>query len=324
MEELKQDVIAGIGDRTTNSNIIYPYFDATIRKFIVGKDCIIDGLELSSDGRTITAGHCMREGFVGELTENITFGVAPSKIYGRFIVNHAGEYTSDTDLDHFYVVSDPVSGVRYDDILNEKGEYWLLLYDNGERKVDRNYPENAVNSDNSNRLIAGGTIAANAEVEGDTKSGDTSDKTVASTAWVQKVVQEEIGYDKQEIKYYVDTSESGADKVFVGTITVEKKADFVIMNIDINGSTLGTLTAVTNLYFFFDTDTIKYPPVQEEILFVPCNFKIAASGLLTEDTVNGFKITVSTSGKISEYRNWIQNDNNLRITRITYGWKINV
>lgn len=309
--------IAGIGDKATGDNVIYPYFDAAIRQFIIGKDCILDGLELSSNGLSLTKGFCVGKGFVGELENDISFTSSPLRIYGRFIINH------NETIDNFAIVTDPTT-VYTDDIKNEAGTYDVLLYQNKIPQVTRNYPENAVNSDTATRLLEGGIIAADAEVEGDTKSGETSDKTVASTAWVQKVLQEEIGYDKQEIKYYVDRAESGADKVFVGTITVEKKADFVIMNIDVSGSTLGTLTAVTNLYFFFDTDTIKYPPVQDEILFVPCNFKIAASGMLADDNVNGFKITVSTSGKISKYGNWIQNDNNLNINRITYGWKINV
>lgn len=216
MAELENDVIAGIGDRPTGSNVIYPYFDAHIRKFIIGKDCILSGLELSSDGLRLTAGYCCGEGFVGKLKSDIVFNAVPSKIYGRFIVNHAETYTTEDDLDYFYIVSDPVAGVRQDDILNEKGEYWLLLYDNKRLVVDRNYPENAVNSDTSTRLIENGTIAANAEVEGDTKSSDTSDKTVASTAWVQKIVEKQIN--------------AGAVELTIGTtkITLKRKAKLVI------------------------------------------------------------------------------------------------
>ena len=195
MADLENDVIAGIGEEQTATNVIYPYFDAAFRKFVVGKDCILNGLELSEDGLRLTAGSCLGMGFEGELKGTIVFEAAPHKIYGRFVINHSEE------LDHFYIETDPTSSTAtpQNNILYLKGEYWLLLYENGERKVDRNYPENAVTSDYSTHLIEKNgvtpTIAASTEVEGDIpQSPLTYDKRVASTGFVNEAVKELIGY----------------------------------------------------------------------------------------------------------------------------------
>ena len=228
MAELKQDVIAGIGDRPTNANVIYPYFDAVVRQFIVGKDCILDGLYLGADGLSLSSGHCLCNGFVGELKDLIRFGInndpAPTKIYGRFVINH-----SETDLDYFYIETDPAeSAIRQDDILHKQGEYWLLLYENLKSKVDRNYPENAVYSDTAEHLVDNGTIAADVEIEGDIPTTPLMyDKRVASTGFVNEAVKELIGYETAEVKYGV-YNRSGKYERDVGTIKLERKANYVI------------------------------------------------------------------------------------------------
>ena len=227
MADLENDVIAGIGEEQTATNVIYPTFDATFRQFVVGKDCILDGLELSPDGLTLTAGHCLGKGFQGELKNDIAFEAVPQKIYGRFVINHA-----DDTLDHFYIETDPIIDTPKDDILTRKGEYWLLLYENSIMVVDRDYPENAVNSDTTIRLIEDGTIAESAEVEGDIKSGDTSDKTVASTAWVQKVITEQINLGEYSINFYQDFGNSLSTER-AGYITLKRKARQVIAYIHV-------------------------------------------------------------------------------------------
>lgn len=92
-----QGIIAGIGDKETNTNVIVPQFDAAIRNFIMGKNCILDGFALIGD--TLTAGSCIAEGYVGYIEEPIKFDKVPEKVYGIFSVNHSNK------LDEFHIAT---------------------------------------------------------------------------------------------------------------------------------------------------------------------------------------------------------------------------
>lgn len=309
MAESKNDVIAGIGDIQTEVNVIYPYFDATIRKFIVGKNCILTGLEFDKQSLTLTAGYCMAEGFVGHLLNSKTFETQPKKIYGRFIVNHAGTYTKEADLDRFEVVADPSEGsIKQDKIIDTKGEYWLLLYEDGERKVDNNYPEHAKYASNLTD-----TISPEAIVTGAIKNGDTSDKTVATTEFVQRVVNEQIGYKTVTIGYYdlYKPQLGGEVRIDIGEIKLEKKDDFII------ATPTRTNTAEYDYEIFSEgggTHTLSVDSIPSEFIsnndvaFLPVYYIV--------------KDNISSGGRNVSHYEFVKVGNG-NIAGIKSGWKIN-
>ena len=70
-----QGIIAGIGDKSTNTNLIPPELDSAINNFIIGTNTIIQGLELKGDienGYTLSAGVCIFNGVRGILENDIT------------------------------------------------------------------------------------------------------------------------------------------------------------------------------------------------------------------------------------------------------------
>lgn len=321
MSIIYQGTIAGIGDKANNINVINPQFDAKIRNFIIGKDCILEGLEIENG--MLKAGSCFSHGFVGSIEENINldknpaFGDNPifrpdgrpldsgqmlpgditlnenilippgydnydfsnlevkftvgsalpwisngekidyiivnfennkvqrityrtgnntnwlafaegnwtdenfrkitirestvvtsfcynflkynsdfyktNYIYGVFTVHHSEQ------IDSFYIQMEGIALNENDgsfgaDILHEAGTYYLLLYKNGQLQLDKNYPENAVNSDNTSHILEGGTLGAN--VTGVTEAIDDNSKNVATTEFVMNQIEKDIGYDK--------------------------------------------------------------------------------------------------------------------------------
>lgn len=178
--------IAGIGDKYLGANIIKPEFDAKIYKFIIGKDCIIDGLNLN--GNVLSAGMCVAQGYRGKLKSPITLDTT-AYVYGVFKVN----FDSNTP-DEFYIETSDSEINQKDDILHSAGTYYLLLYKNGVAQLSRNYPANAVYADNTNHINDDGTLGKN--VTAPTQPVNTSNKTPATTEFVRNQIKEEIGYDE--------------------------------------------------------------------------------------------------------------------------------
>lgn len=77
--DITNGIITGIGSKEKRLNLITPELDATVYKWIIGRNCIITGLEIV--GTTLTCGVCVAEGYRGEIRRNIdgvTEGVSNS------------------------------------------------------------------------------------------------------------------------------------------------------------------------------------------------------------------------------------------------------
>lgn len=179
-------IIAGIGDKSSNRNVITPQFDAKIRKFIIGKNAILSGLEIVGD--TLTSGMCIAEGYPGELPQSVNIPNGTSYIYAKYIINHNSDV-----LDGFEIVF-ATGALNYtnDDILHSDGIYYLLLYKNGKKQLDLLYPYKSENSDNATNIVNGGALGNN--VTGITAPLNSANKMYATTEFVRNQIEEEIGY----------------------------------------------------------------------------------------------------------------------------------
>ena len=206
-------VMAGIGDMLNDVNVIEPGFDARVYRYIIGKDCIIEGLEMS--GNTLSAGICIGQGYRGYLPTSCEIGTIYDYIYAHFKVHH------DRDIeDEFWIECTKSSTVVQNDILHNAGDYWLLLYQkvNGKwqkRIDDIKYPLRSQHSDDTMRVVEHGVLedgvtAVTQEV------GDKTDK-VATTEFVQNQIAEDIDYDYKE--------ESNGDIEFV----IKRKSKYCIV-----------------------------------------------------------------------------------------------
>lgn len=210
-------IIAGIGDKNLGANIIKPEFDAKIYKFIIGKNCIIDGLNLN--GNTLSPGMCVAEGYRGELKSPLTLDTT-AYVYGVFKVN----FDSDS-LDEFYIETSTTKIIRQDDILHTSGTYYLLLYKNGAAQLSHNYPQNAVYADNTNHINDNGTLGKN--VTAPTQPVNDNSTKVASAEYVHNQIKEEINYDIVELKVY-SRGINNVSEGQVGILTLKRKAKYVI------------------------------------------------------------------------------------------------
>ena len=100
-EKVYSDEEHKIVDEINSVNLIYPKFDAEIRKYIVGGgDRVLDGLVLN--GTALSAGVCYTNGYVGELNSAVNFDTVTGKdIYAVFIVKNDVH-----EEDEFFVTND--------------------------------------------------------------------------------------------------------------------------------------------------------------------------------------------------------------------------
>lgn len=181
-------VMAGIGDMLNDVNVIEPGFDARVYRYIIGKDCIIEGLEMS--GNTLSAGICIGQGYRGYLPTSCEIGTIYDYIYAHFKVHH------DRDIeDEFWIECTKSSTVVQNDILHGAGDYWLLLYQkvNGKwqkRIDDIKYPLRSQHSDDTMRVVEHGVLENGVTAV----TQEVGDKTVkvATTEFVQNQIAADI------------------------------------------------------------------------------------------------------------------------------------
>lgn len=264
-------IIAGIGDKLSGANVITPQFDARVNKFIIGQNCIFDGLTLS--GNTLSAGSCLAEGYRGELSNPITLDTT-AYVYGVFKVNHDSNI-----LDEFYIETSASANTTQNDILHTAGIYYLLLYRNGIVQLPKNYPAKAVYSDNTSHINDNGTLGNN--VTCPTQSVNDNSTKVANTAYVHNQIVEEIGYET-----YSGSSDRGNYKVF-------KKANYCLLEIEARfvGNVYGVAFIVPE-QFRPSTEQILYyrkrtsSPVTESTLLIRTNGEIYYSNLPDGNTAD--------------------------------------
>lgn len=173
----------------------------------------------SDSGKLLETGACQALGYLGYSTETIT--ADDTYVYGRFVIKHSDE------PDEFYIVTTDHESLRQDDILNEAGEYWLLLYEYGEPNVNLlHYPAGAIHSDESDVLVAGGMIDSDA-IAVTQKVGDNSQR-VATTQYVTNQIAKEIGADDYPQSATVNLEGMGNTSV---TVNIKHKAKMCIMSL---------------------------------------------------------------------------------------------
>jgi hypothetical protein len=143
-----QGIITGIGDKSTNKNVIekeldtviaeffvgnpvliddivLPEQDAKLYNFIIDKNTIIEGLEINDN--ILSSGTCILCGYRGIIEENITLTDFSSNpyIYGKFNINF-----DENKKDSFYIVTLPseLSSSVNPENIEVAGEYYLLLH----------------------------------------------------------------------------------------------------------------------------------------------------------------------------------------------------
>lgn len=186
--------IAGVGEKYFSKNLISPQFDAKIRQFIIGLDCIIDGLNMPQTGNTLSAGTCFAKGYVGELKNQITITGSYNYVYGVFKVKFGN------GVDEFYIETSTTEITTKEDILHEAGVYYLLLYKkeglvNKLQLLSKN-PQFAVQAQTTEQVT--GTLGKG--VTAVTPETNNNSKLVATTEFVQKQIEADINFEETEIK----------------------------------------------------------------------------------------------------------------------------
>lgn len=277
-EAVYQGVCAGIGDRANNINVIEPWFDATIRKFIIGQDGIIDGLRISAN--MLKKGMCVVEGYVGYIDQDIP---VPDNyvVYAKFEINH------DKDIpDKFSIIVTQETYLRQDDILHEAGEYYILMADIAIPRLD--YPANAYHADNASIVHAVPVDGTNLEdgVTAVTQEVGNNSKKVATTEFVQKQIEKDITQYLNRGNYndtVTKTWKYGSSTYeFNITYSIRRLVNICVLSMDVDGFSV----TANNISAFVVKD--GYRPQQDTILY---NHLYSTNG--TSST-----ITIKTNGEI--------------------------
>lgn len=221
-----QGIITGIGDKLNGENLIKPEVDAVINKFIVGKNTILEGLELN--GNNLSKGVCVLCGYRGIMDENKTLDTT-AYVYGKFTLNFNAEI-----IDTFAIETSDIeitTNVNPNEITQE-GTYYLLLYENGELSLrldtDYSYPVNAQFSYGTNKVLDNAEIES--EVIGTTQPINDNSKHIATTEYVHNQIQEEIDYKTETVNVTFACSDSlGENFDKTGNFMLKQKAKYVIV-----------------------------------------------------------------------------------------------
>ena len=227
-----QGIITGIGDKDENINIITPEIDAVLNDYIIGKNAVIEGLEVSGYD-TLTAGMCVLKGYKGVLPNAITVGAGTNGnyIYGKFVLNF------NNTVDEFYIeVTNDVHTSPAS--ITNAGTYYLLLYyfEGGDwvpaldvyDNLYHNYPNKAFEADETGVLLDYGVIAPTTETEtADENAHLTTPLRVANTEYVHNQIEEEIAYASETISFRTENNYS-PNSYISGTLTLTHKAKYII------------------------------------------------------------------------------------------------
>lgn len=251
-----QGIITGIGDKALGKNLIMPELDAYINKFIIGKNTIIEGLNLNFNTKTISAGACILCGFRGIIEESQTFDTYDQNtyIYGKFVL-----YFDKDIQDEFYIETTTTqkTGTNVNPTkITEAGIYYLWLYHGTtiNPDLDTTYPYPV----NAQRSIETDLVKDNAEIEsevlGFTQPKNDNSRRIATTEYVHRQIEEEIAYQRQEIKKTLTSVSVNNPATVTFNFAVKVKAKFVLLE---NGGTISFSGG--NINFFGETtiDTLK-------------------------------------------------------------------
>ena len=271
-----QGIVAGIGNKEQNINLIMPEFDSAVNKYIIGKNTIIDGLEL--DGFTLSAGVCILNGVRGMLENKITLDIR-DYVYGRFRKSLIG--------DTFHIVTSKT------ELTDDEYNKYLLLYENGISRISRDYPypEHAKYANQSkvlglNGVLDAGVTAQTLSVNAHETEGAQS--KVATVRYVYNQIEKEIDFGETVVDF---VSSNGS---VIGSLELTRKSKYVIGVATINDTSLGggNLThsvwgvipekfrPVQPFYFCMNTYITPYIPIFRE-------FKCETNGNISPTGVFG-------------------------------------
>lgn len=235
-------IITGIGDKETKTNLIQPEYDALINDFIIGKDTILEGLELS--GNNLSAGTCILCGYRGIIDRNITVDYT-NYVYGLFSISFGREGRQD----EFNIVSTPEPLTSYPvnpTQITESGTYALLLYENGVKSpyldTEHPYPVNSQYSAETEKVLDYAEIAETVTTPTDineldeviTDLHETQPNRVVNTEYVQAQIEKEIDYDYAEAPIRILGDKGTATTG--GTVKFYRKARYVIGELTYEGA----------------------------------------------------------------------------------------
>ena len=231
-------IVTGIGDKGNNINVIKPEIDADLYKYILGKNAIIEGLEIV--GNTLSAGMCTLCGYRGKLEQgktipNVTY------IYGKFTLYFDNEIPDEFDIE--FSNEQPIDDHEEPASITSAGTYYLLLYlapyppYYGEYILNSvldtpSYPAHSYEADKTD-LVRGGVDGAIIEdgVIATTQLRNDNSRKVATTEYVHEQIDEEINYQTQNINNPVNVKSGNSPDIILNVnVALKEKAKYVLLN----------------------------------------------------------------------------------------------
>ena len=243
-----EGIITGIGDKELGKNLIKPEYDAVINNFIIGKNTILEGLELN--GNNLSTGACILCGYRGIIEESKTLDTT-AYVYGEFTINF------DTKIeDSFNIVTSTTALTKNvnPSQITSAGTYYLSLYISGVEKIDRehSYPKNSQYSAETDYVGDNVVISSTATTPTETKTITNElgeEETVVATdlhnEYPNRVANTEYVHAQidREIDYGTATANVMSKGKIVGTVTFYRKSKYVKGIIKSSGvATASTIT----------------------------------------------------------------------------------
>ena len=250
-------IVTGIGDKTNNINVIKPEIDADLYKYILGKNAIIEGLEIV--GNTLTAGMCVLCGYRGKLEQGEPITANTTYIYGKFTLHFDNETPDEFDIE--FSNEQPIDEHFTPSEITGAGTYYLLLYTytNGAYVLNSalDTPSYPANSHEADILTEGGRIES--DVIATTQPRNDNSTKVATTGYVYNQIDEELDIGENTI----NVTYSGTK---VGEISLYRKAKVVLATLRITNP----YTTMAEMLPFTFTLPTGYIP-DEDISFLLTN-----------------------------------------------------
>lgn len=297
-----QGIITGISDEN-HTNLITPEIDATLYKYILGKNAIIKGLEIIDNGDntySLSSGMCVLLGYRGILKNTIA-NISGDYIYGKFTLNF------DNEIEDTFEIEESNTWYTTPTQINQAGTYRLMLYqwatDHYETELSAyNYPLRAYSSDeswllNGQGIISEGALTYTYPVNEHTR-GPGAERHIASTLYVHNQIEEEIEYEI--INLDITVTVAGVTTK-IGDLILKKKSKYCIatMQFNFNNITPAMLDPSWDPVYNWGTIPLKFYPKNKTYFSLQL---LASATSINVDKL--FLMAIETTGQftIQEYR----------------------
>lgn len=238
-----QGIITGIGDKQLSKNLIKPEYDAVINDFIIGKSTILEGLKLN--GNNLSAGTCILCGYRGIIDTPKELDTT-AYVYGEFTLNSIYGGSGEDDFNIVTSTSAITTNINPTEITSA-GTYYLLLYENGQKKVDDidgkqvgEYPLKSYYSAETENVLDNAVISPTATTPTELNELDeivtdlhiSQPNRVANTEYVHAQIEREI--DEGEFEGNVYNNRGG----LLFSYKLRRKSKYVIGEIVNNSSSI--------------------------------------------------------------------------------------